>query len=145
MYGKNSRPGVFDGAWWSTCVSAALLHAVEVSSSWVTHCVPVNCWYTRPSNPLELPARLGFLALVIVRTPADQVWPRFVERETCSVQSVPAIPPTRSHQAIQTVLESIGSTAIERSAPRRSCPMNALKRTNWLVATRWPMTPSPRE
>ena len=56
---------------------------------------------------------------------------------------VPAAPPTRLHHAIQTGLESAGSTAMERSAPRRSCPIVALKRINRLVATRWPTTPSP--
>src|SRR5262249_23144972 len=91
----------------------------------------------------EFTARLGFFAFVIVRRSPDHAWPRFVERLTCSVQSVPATPPTRSHQAIHTVLESVGSTAIDRSAPRRSCPMLALKRMKRLVATRCPTTPSP--
>src|SRR5438552_17938732 len=112
MYGRNVRLGVPNGARCNTWISAALAQALEVSSSAVTHWVPVNCWYTRPRSRFELTARLGFLQLVMVRRSADQVWPRSVERRTCSVQSVPPMPPTRSHHAIQTVFESVGSTAI---------------------------------
>ena len=87
-------------------------------------------------------ASAGFFAFVTVRTSADHVWPLSVERTTCSVQSVPAAPPTRSHHASQTALELLGSTAIDRSPPSRSCPIWALKRMKRLVATSRPAMPS---
>src|SRR2546430_5397289 len=143
MYGWKVGAGVVADAVCSATMVADVAQPFAVSSRLVAQFVPVYSWYSRPTRPALFTARHGFLAFVIVRTSADQVWPWSVEWFTCRVQSVPAAPPTRSHQATQTLPELFGSTAMVRSAPRRSEPIRSFHLANRLVATRWPTAPSP--
>ena len=73
--------------------------------------VPTSRWKSSATCPWSSIASDGFFAFLTVKTSGDHVRPRSVECRTCSVQSVPLTPPTRSHQARNTLAAFAGSTA----------------------------------